>query len=230
MKAWVNKKSGGVPVMDVKIEIFVIEKEPIVHEGWKHICDGTTDIAYAGGAESSKEGLDAIRSRPEDYYDVIVMDIALPGDGGLGLLRKIRTIRRNLPLLVVTGRSEEDYGVRVLRGGGSGFIKKSEPVEEMVEAIRKVYSGGKHLSTDLGEALAVDVDVSKEKKPHMRLSGRETQVLQRLASGKTVGEIADDIGVSRKTITTFRSRILKKMHLKNNAELIRYVITHGLLE
>lgn len=209
------------------IKIFIADDHAIVREGLKQIVAETTDMAVTDEADTGHEVLEKVS---ENDYDVLVLDITMPGLNGLDALKQLRTQRPDLPVLVLSIHPEEQYAVRVLKAGASGYLTKESAPDELISAIRKVSMGGKYVTPSLAEKLASDLVADGKKPLHETLSDREYQVLCMIASGKTVTEIAEELFLSEKTISTYRSRILEKMKMKTNAELIHYAIKHGLVE
>jgi len=209
------------------IKIFIADDHAIVREGLKQIVAETTDMAVTDEADTGHEVLEKVS---ENDYDVLVLDITMPGLNGLDALKQLRSQRPDLPVLVLSIHPEEQYAVRVLRAGASGYLTKESAPDELISAIRKVSMGGKYVTPSLAEKLASDLVADGKKPLHETLSDREYQVLCMIASGKTVTEIAEELFLSEKTISTYRSRILEKMKMKTNAELIHYAIKHGLVE
>lgn len=209
------------------IKIFIADDHAIVREGLKQIVAETSDMAVTDEADTGHEVLEKVS---ENDYDVLVLDITMPGLNGLDALKQLRSQRPDLPVLVLSIHPEEQYAVRVLRAGASGYLTKESAPDELISAIRKVSMGGKYVTPSLAEKLASDLVVDGKKPLHETLSDREYQVLCMIASGKTVTEIAGELFLSEKTISTYRSRILEKMKMKTNAELIHYAIKHGLVE
>jgi DNA-binding NarL/FixJ family response regulator len=166
----------------------------------------------------------------KDDLDLVVLDIAMPGRGGLDILKEIKSLKPKLPVLVLSMYPEEQYAVRVLKSGASGYLTKESAPVELVKAIRQISQGKKYISPSLAEKLAVDLEISPDRPPHETLSDREYQVMCMIASGKTLKEIADGLSLSIKTISTYRSRILEKMNMKTNAELTHYAIKNRLVE
>ena len=164
------------------------------------------------------------------YYDVILLDITMPGRDGVDILRQLKSERPGLPVLILSIHPEEQYAVRALRAGASGYLTKESAPDELVAAIRKVSMGGKYVSSSLAEKLASDLKNNSAQLPHQSLSDREYQVMCMIASGKTVTEIAEELSLSVKTISTYRSRILEKMKMKSNAELTSYAIRNRLVD
>lgn len=208
------------------INILIADDHPVVLEGLKQIVAETPDIAIKGEAKNGQEALEQVRTR---QWDVVVLDITMPGIHGLDLLKRLKAQRPRVSVLVLSVHPEDEYAVRLLRAGASGYLNKRSVSNELVEAIRKVAHGGKYVSPALAEKLAFELDVDYDKPPHERLSDREFQVFCLIASGKTVTEIADELSLSAKTVSTYRSRVLEKMNMQRNAELTRYAIQHELV-
>jgi DNA-binding NarL/FixJ family response regulator len=208
------------------IKILIIDDHPIVRRGLKEIVSEEPDIVVAGEAQNSREALELIRKQK---WDVVVLDITMPDSNGLEILKQLRKERPKLPVLVLSIHSEEQYAVRVLKSGGAGFMNKETAPAELVKAIRKVVAGGKYVSPTLAERLASDLE-SGERQLHENLSGREFQVMCMIASGKTVKEIAEGLFLSVKTVSTHRTRILKKMKMRTNAELTYYAVRNRLVD
>jgi len=208
------------------IKILIADDHTIVREGLKQIVADVGDMMVADEAGNGQEALQKIR---EGDYDVILLDISMPGRSGLEVLKDIRAERPKLPVLILSMHSEEQYAVRALRAGASGYLTKASAPDELIGAIRKVSRGRKYVTASLAEKLALELDVDIRKPPHEMLSDREYQVMLMLASGKAVKEIADELCLSVKTISTYRSRILEKMNMKKNAELTLYAIQNSLV-
>jgi len=209
------------------IRIFVADDHAIVREGLKQIVSDEPDMVVAGEAASGPIVLDMVR---EADWDVVLLDIKMPGRGGLDILKQLHEERPGLPVLILSMYPEEQFAVRCLKAGASGYLTKESAPHELVIAIRKVIGGGRYITHSFAEKLAFDLQIDSERLPHEILSDREHQVMLLIASGKTVSEIADDLSLSPKTIGTYRSRILEKMRMKTNAEIMRYAITHSLVE
>ena len=163
-------------------------------------------------------------------WDVIVLDISMPGRSGLDVLKELKQARPKIHVLMLSMHSEDQFAVRVLRAGASGYMTKDSAPEELVGAIKKILHGGKYVSPSLAEKLAFALVPDTDKPPHESLSDREYEVLRLIAAGKTVSEIADQLSLSVKTISTYRARILEKMNMRTNAELTHYAIQHHLAE
>ena len=209
------------------IKIFIADDHEIVREGLKQIVGDTSNMVIAGEASNGHEVLSKVL---KNDYDVVVLDISMPGINGLDVLKQIKSQKPKLPILVLTMHPEEQYAVRVLRAGASGYLTKESASDELITAIRKVSTARKYVSSSLAEKLAFGLEFDSKKPLHETLSDREYQVMCMIASAKTVKEIAEELFLSAKTISTYRTRILEKMNLKNNAELTHYAIKHGLVD
>jgi two-component system, NarL family, invasion response regulator UvrY len=207
------------------IKVLFAEDHTIVREGLKQILADTKDIIVAGEAADGDEALSRIR---EEDYDVVVMDISMPGKSGLEVLKELKEIRPGLPVLILSMYPEDVYAVRSFRNGASGYLSKESAPTELIGAIRKVSAGSRYVSAALAEKLVVNLGDETGKPLHAKLSEREYQILCLIASGKTGKEIAAELSLSAKTVSTYRTRILEKMDLKNNAELTLYAIQNGL--
>jgi len=208
------------------IKVLIADDHTIVREGLKQILSESSDIIASGEARNGKEVLNKII---EDDYDVVLLDISMPGRSGIDILKEIKSIKPKLSVLILSMYPEEQYAVRALKTGASGYLTKESATDELISAIRKVYLGGKYISSTLAEELAFYLENDTERKPHDKLSNREFHVMSMIASGKTVNKIAEELSLSPKTISTYRSRILEKMKMKTNAELIHYAIKNGLV-
>jgi DNA-binding NarL/FixJ family response regulator len=209
------------------IRILVADDHTIVREGLKQILGDVSDMAVRDEAASSQEALAKVRA---DQFDVVLLDISMPGRSGLEILKEIKAERPHLPVLILSMHAEEQYAVRALRAGASGYLTKASAPDELIGAIRKVSCGRKYVSASLAEKLARELDIDTKKPPHETLSDREYQVMLMLASGKSVKEIADELCLSVKTISTYRARVMEKMNMKRNAELTLYAIQNGLVD
>ncbi|HMK61720.1 MAG TPA: response regulator transcription factor [Dissulfurispiraceae bacterium] len=209
------------------IKILIADDHTIVREGLKQILMDTNDMVVAAEATNGQEVLDKVW---KDEFDVIVLDIAMPGRSGLDILKELKGFKPKLPILVLSMYPEDQYALRVLRAGADGYLTKESAPNDLITAIRKVYEGKKYISSYLAEKLAFGLEADAVKPPHELLSDREYQVMCCIASGKTVKEIAEELSLSVKTISTYRSRILEKMGMKNNAELTHYSIQNHLVD
>jgi DNA-binding NarL/FixJ family response regulator len=209
------------------IKILIADDHAIVRQGLKQILAETSDLVAAGESQDAEETLRKVRSGD---WDVLILDLTLPDKSGLDLLKQIKQERPRLPVLVLSIHPEDQYAIRVLRAGASGYLPKGSVPEALVKAVRKVASGGKYISPTVAEKLAFNLKTDSERPPHESLSDREFQVLCLIASGKAVKEVAKELLLSVKTVSTYRTRILKKMDLKTSAELIRYAMKNRLID
>jgi len=208
------------------VKIFIADDHAVVREGLKQIISEVPDIQVAGEADNGFEVPDRVKS---NHYDMLILDITMPGPNILDLVKQLKQDKPGLSILVLSIHPEEQYAVRVLRSGASGYLTKESAPEELVNAIRKVAGGGKYVSAALAEKLLFTLGTDQEKLPHDNLSDREYQALCMIASGKTVKQIAEELNLSEKTISTYRSRVLQKMGMKNNAEITHYAFKYGLV-
>jgi DNA-binding NarL/FixJ family response regulator len=208
------------------IRILVADDHAIVREGVKQILAETPDIVVAGEAGSAQEVLARVQGAE---WDLVLLDIAMPGRGGLDILKQLKMERPEIRVLMLSMYPEEQYAVRALKAGACGYLTKTSAPEELIAAIRKVSQGGRYVSASLAEKLAVYLETDAEKPIHQLLSDREYQVMVMIASGKTVTQIADELALSVKTISTHRARTLKKLGMNNNAELTYYAVKHALV-
>lgn len=209
------------------INVLLVDDHVMFREGLKQILGRHSDMRVAGEAGNASEALLRVRER---RFDVILLDISLPGESGLGILNIIKSEHPEQAVLILSMYPEDQYAVRMLKAGAAGYITKESAADELVEAVRRIASGGKYISPELAERLASDLDHHAVPSSHQLLSNREFEVMRLLARGKTLKEIAGALVLSEKTITTYRGRILEKLGLRNNVELTRYVIDHKLLE
>ncbi len=209
------------------IKVLIADDHPIVRQGLRQILSGIPDMAVAGEAVNGQEALAQVHA---GGWDVLVLDITMPDRSGFDILKEVKYEQPHLPVLVLSIHAEEQFAVRLLKAGASGYLTKENAPDELVKAIRKVVSGGKYISRSLAETLAYNLDVASDRPRHETLSDREFQVMQLMASGKTLTEIAETLSLSPKTVSTYRTRLLEKLNLRTNAEIIRYAIENGLIE
>lgn len=209
------------------IRVLVADDHAIVRRGLRDLLGETADIVVAAEAGTASEALDFARRQP---LDVVVLDLSLPGRGGLELLAELKAEHPELPVLILTMHPEDQYAVRAIKAGAAGYLTKESAPDVLVEAVRRVAGGGRYVSPTLAETLAVHLGGKRQREAHEALSDREFQVFRRLAGGRTVGQIADELSLSVKTVSTYRSRILEKMGLSTNAELMQYAFRHKLVD
>jgi len=209
------------------IRLLIADDHPIVREGLKRIIADCPDMKLVGEAT---DGDEAVEKCGSVNVDVILLDVSMPGPGFLETMRRLRKEHPGVRVLVLSVHPEDQYAVRALRLGASGYLTKDHSPTELAGAIRRAFRGGKYVTESLAERLAFELEVDRETLPHSVLSDREYQVLCNLGAGTSVKETAAELGLSPKTVSTYRTRVLAKMKLKTNAELIRYVIKHGLVD
>lgn len=209
------------------IRVLIADDHPIVREGFKRVVAAVEGLEVAGEVSSGDEVLEAAaRLQP----DVLLLDISMPGPG---FLEVMRALRRDLPqqrILVISVHAECDYAARAIRAGANGYLTKDQSTKKLAEAIRDIHEGRQYITPALAEQLALGLLRGEAAEPHELLSEREYQVLCRFGSGRTVKKIAEELGLSPKTVSTYRSRILEKTELQTSADLIRYAIEHGLTD
>jgi two-component system invasion response regulator UvrY len=208
------------------IRIAIVDDHPTVRAGLRQFFAEQPDFAIAGEAATGREALDIVR---QAEVDVVVMDIAMPDQSGVDVLAAIKARAPDLPVLILSSYAEEHYATTLLRQGASGYLNKDCDPEEIVKAIRTVHRGRKYISAGTAERLAEEVTSASDAPLHEQLSGRELQVFLRLARGETVGHIAEGMSLSVKTISTYRTRVMEKMHLASNSDLTYYALKNGLI-
>ncbi|MFZ6709014.1 response regulator [Undibacterium sp. TC9W] len=209
------------------INVLVVDDHAVVREGIKSIISTTTDMAIIAEAET---GLEAIRLSRQLDFEVLLMDIALPDRNGIEVLKQIKSEKPHIAVLMFSIHREDQYAVRALKAGASGFLNKQCSSVQILEAIRQVARGLKYISTQLAQELANNLNQEHEDALHKTLSDREFQTMTLIASGKSVSDIAKELSLSVKTISEYRSRILLKMKLRHNAELTHYAIKNQLVD
>ena len=209
------------------LKILIADDHPVFRRGLKQIIDDTSDMTVSDEAINGWEVLSKVRA---SNYDVVLLDISMPGKDGLEVLAQLKHEKPQLPVLMLSMYPEEQFAVRALRAGASGYLTKESAPDELVGAIRKVSAGGKYVSSALAEELALDLQRGDKQPLHETLSDREYRVMCLIASGKTATEIARELSLSVKTISTYRHRILDKMKMKNSAELTHYTMSRRLVD
>ncbi len=210
------------------IKVVLADDHSFIREGIKKVVNSKTDLEVVGEAANGEELLGILE---EEIPNIIVLDITMPGESGLELLKHIKKLYPNLPVLILSIHSEERYAIRALKAGAHGYLTKSSISEELIKAIRKITSEKrKYITPKVGEQLASQVGVDKDNPLHEELSDREFQVLCMIARGRKVTDIARDLSLSPQTIHTYRARIKEKMNLKSNVEMVRYAIEHDLID
>jgi DNA-binding NarL/FixJ family response regulator len=209
------------------IRILIADDHAIVRHGLKQIIEDSGEMRVVAEAAS---GIEALRGIREHECDVVLLDISLPDMSGVDVLKQVHAVKPHLPVLILSIYPEDQYAMRLIKAGASGYLTKESAPAEVVQALLRVAGGKKYISPAVAELLANEVGNADEKLPHQSLSDREYQIFLLLASAKTVSEIADTLALSVKTVSTYRSRILEKMRLSNNAELMRYAVDNHLAE
>jgi two-component system, NarL family, invasion response regulator UvrY len=209
------------------IRILIVDDHAIVREGLKQILTDDAHLVVKGEADTAAEAIRLVR---EHEYDLVLLDISLPDRNGLELLEILKKSHPKLRVLMLSMYRENQYAIRAIKSGASGYLNKQSAPDQLVSAIKQVVTGRKYITPSVAEALALEISLGKDTLPHESLSNREFQTLCLLASGKPVSAIADKLSLSVKTVSMYRTRLLEKMQLKNNAELTHYAIRHGLVE
>lgn len=209
------------------IKILIADDHSIVREGLKQIVAEERDMKVTGEAGNGTELFDLLK---KDVWDIIVLDINMPGKNGLEILKDIRIFHPDTPVLILSMYSEEQYGLRAIKAGASGYLKKASAPDELVSAIRKIVSGGKYINPGLAEKLADSLEEKKKTGEYETLSDREYDIMCRIASGSTAEEIAEKLSISIHTVYSYRNRVFEKMGFKSNVELAQYCIQKKLIE
>ncbi|MCG3149841.1 MAG: Response regulator UvrY [Verrucomicrobiae bacterium] len=209
------------------MRFLLVDDHAVVRAGVRLILAAAYPAATFGEAGTVSQAVDLLSSAP---WDVVITDITMPGRSGLDLLKTIKVVRPRLPVLVLSVHAEDQFAIRVIKAGAAGYLNKDSAPDELVGAVKKVMAGHKYISGTLAETLAADLLNQSDGAPHTQLSDREYEVFRLLAAGKTVKEIAFELVLSVKTISTYRTRILTKLNRHNNADLMRYAVQHGLLD
>jgi len=209
------------------LSLLIADDHPVVRQGLKRILDEVPGFTVTAEAANGPEALDAVHKQD---FDAVLLDMSMPGMSGLDVLKQIHLLNPDLPVLILSIYPENQYALRVLKAGASGYISKDEDPEKLIEAVRLIARGKKYVSKWMAEKLAEDVTRHREGEIHESLSDRELTVLCMIARGKTVGAIAEELNLSVKTISTYRSRLLQKMGMATNAELTHYAIVNHLVE
>tara|TARA_Y100001947_G_C10320187_1_gene295794 strand:- start:192 stop:845 length:654 start_codon:yes stop_codon:yes gene_type:complete len=213
------------PEKESSIKVLVADDHEIVRQGLKTIISEHSDLSIAGEAENGNQVLKILK---KTKVDVVLLDFDMPEKNGLDTLIELKALYPKLPVMILSIFPEDHYGTRFLKAGASGYLQKSSATDQLIDAIRKVFNGGKYISSALTDKLVTGLNKDKEQFLHESLTDREFQVFRLLATGKKLKEMADELCLSINTISTYRSRILQKMDLKSNADVIRYAIENGL--
>lgn len=208
------------------IRIVIADDHTIMREGLKRILDGAEDMEVVGEAVDGFEALAHVR---KGGFDLLMLDLSMPGRSGVELIRQLKDEMPKLPILVLTMHEEEQYAVRAIRAGARGYLTKESAGTQLLSAIRKIASGRPYISSEVAEQLAMDAMPASDFLPHRELSNREFEVFSLLVSGKSITEIADMLHLSAKTVSTHKTRILQKMSMNSLAEMVQYAVAHRLL-
>jgi DNA-binding NarL/FixJ family response regulator len=208
------------------IRVFIADDHPIVRQGLRRIVEADSGLVISGEAGDGVALLAALETAASD---LVLLDVSMPGGPFLDTLKALRERFPSIRVLVLSVHPEDQWAVRALRAGASGYLTKDHSPDQLLEAIRRVYRGGKYVSPTLAEQLATQLDGGGQRAPHELLSDREFEVMRRLGSGLTVSQIATELALSVKTVSTYRSRILEKMAVTDNADLVRYAARYGLI-
>jgi len=214
-------------VRTTPLKVLIIDDHPLVRRGLMETIQEEFINVHVGEASDSQSCIESVW---REHWDVVLLDIAMPGRSGLDILKEIKQERPKTPVLILSNYSEDQFAIRSLKSGANGYLTKDVLGKELVAAIKRVLAGGKYIRASLAEKLASYLDVDASKPLHQALSNREYQVMRMIACGQTPKEIAGELSLSIKTVSTFRSRVLKKMMMKNNAELMRYAMENGLVD
>jgi two-component system, NarL family, invasion response regulator UvrY len=206
--------------------ILLVDDHSIVRQGLKNLIELESDMEVTGEAASGIEALKLIRS---NTYDVVVLDISMPDKNGVDTLHDLKHVAPDLPVLILSGYAEEQYALNLIRNGCKGYLSKDADSDEIIKAIRVIANGKRYISSELAELMTKQLSYPSDKQLHEALSSREFQVFFKLAGGLTPTEIGDELNISIKTVSTYRTRILEKMSLKTNADLTYYAIKNDLL-
>ena len=213
------------PEKENSIKVLVADDHEIVRQGLKTIISECLDLSVVGEAENGNQVLKIVK---KTKVDVVLLDFDMPGKNGLDTLVELKALYPKLPVMILSIFPEDHYGTRFLKAGASGYLQKSSATDQLIDAIRKVFNGGKFISSALTDKLVTGLNKDNEQFLHESLTDREFQVFRLLSTGKKLKEIADELCLSINTISPYRSRILQKMDLKNNADIVRYAINNGL--
>jgi two-component system invasion response regulator UvrY len=209
------------------IRILIADDHPFVRRGVKQVLTDEFPDVVIGEASTAQELLELAGKH---RWNLVVLDLTMPGRGGLDALHELKAGRPDTPVLVLSMHPEDQFAVRVLRAGAAGYLTKESIPEELVQAVKKIMAGGKYIRPSVADLLAMQLQqVDADQPPHARLSDREFQVLGLIAQGKTVTHIAEELSLSVKSVSTYRARIVEKLHLKSTADLTRYALEHRLI-
>jgi two-component system invasion response regulator UvrY len=208
-------------------QVLVADDHAIIRDGLRKILDDTTDLVVAGEAANGNAVMEQVRARD---WDLLVLDISMPGRNGLELIRLVKAERPRLPILVFSMHHEEQYAVRAIRSGAAGYLSKEGDTDLLLPAMRKVAAGGMFISPKVADLLAMDISPQVQELPHTTLTNREFEIFSRIVRGTSLTAIADELSLSVKTVSTHKSHILAKMNMSTQVDLVRYALAHKLLD
>jgi two-component system, NarL family, invasion response regulator UvrY len=209
------------------LRVLIADDHPVIRRGLREILEGAYGNVITGEATTSQEALDCVWKA---HWDLVLLDITMPGRSGMDVLKEVRRSRPQLPVLILSVHDEEEYALRVIKAGAAGYVTKNKAPEVLLEAVGKVLGGGKYISPALAERLAAYLQGGERERPHEALSDREFEVMRLLASGKTVSAVAVQLALSVKTVSTYRTRIMEKMKMQTNADLTKYAMANSLID
>ncbi len=209
------------------LRVLIADDHAILRRGIKQIL---AEIPSISAVDEATNGQEVLAKIAKGSYNLVLLDISMPGRSGLEVLKQLKAEKPGLPVLMLSMHPEEQYAVRALKAGASGYLTKESAPDELIAAVQKIIQGGKYVSASLAERFVSELSKPSEKALHQILSDREYEIMCMIASGKTVSEIGDQLALSVKTVSTYRARILFKMSMKNNAEITRYALENGLLQ
>jgi len=207
------------------VRLLIVDDHALMREGLKQLFEGEGDIVVSAEAGSGEEALAILRN---ETVDLVLLDITIPGIHGVELIAKIKELADNPPILILSMHNEPQIAKRKLKAGASGYITKDSSPKDLLEAIRKVACGGRYIAADIAEKIAFEVSDAASLVPHELLSGRELVILRMLAKGKKINEIAAELDISSKTVSTHKARLMQKMHIDSDVKLMQYTIAHGM--
>jgi len=207
------------------IRLLVVEDHALMREGLKQLFECVEDVAVTAEVGSGEEALAALQ---KGKFDLILLDISIPGIHGVELIAKIRERQDSPPILILSMHNETQIAKRKIKAGAAGYITKDSSPKDLLEAIHKVAAGGRYMAPELAEKIAFEASTTAPLVPHELLSGRELVILRMLAKGKKVSEIAQELGISGKTVSTHKARLMQKMHIDSDAKLMQYAVAHGM--
>jgi two-component system invasion response regulator UvrY len=209
------------------IKVLLADDHAILRGGLKEILVRNLKSVECGEAENAEQVLTQVREHP---WDLLILDITMPGRSGLDILADLKLLRPDLPVLILSMLPEDQFGKRVIKAGAWGYLKKESAPEELIEAVRRILAGGRYVSPALAEKFALDLQGNVDRLPHEALSPREFEILVMMGSGKAMGQIAEELHLSGTTVSTYRARIMEKMNMSTTAELIRYAVRSHLVD